>query len=386
MKACRIAFDGALSILTWVTWAFMTGWSAWNVGDGVTTLSFFEGRGLAWNYGFAAALQGFVSIGVLWIPRLLGDSRGFKQCLAGTLLTITVLFGVSAVGYFEAKHSVLYVVKNGMADEVKDNTVIGLNAVNDRVTAIADQVSSRYRSKVTELALLGDDAEAGRDETGVKRCGEICRGYRTRHQKARAEFSDLGNGELATKSIETSNGRTLEANIGDRLSLVAAKVGRLAQFMALDHAESRAPPGSRLMPADLTLQLEEVRTAMQTHKSKFGEKRALSTRTFAILETDEIFDTILAGKMPASEYRWALMYSIAPFGISIVFGMILGFNRRLVKAGRAKQAEQELACEKATESTLQELEKTKLRNWRSWWSIRLFDRGAGFGSAVPTPV
>lgn len=375
-------------ILCITIWLFMSTWSAWNVGDGIHALQFYKDRPLWSSYGLAIALQSSVAVSSVLIPILWSGMFGWRSVLPSAVLLLSGITLIAFIGYFETKHSVLYVVKNGMASEVRDNAIVDLQSMNAQLDAISALTSNRYQTRVDELGKLSSDAGRGLDETGIATCGPNCNNYRLRQQLAREQYADLR--QLSLPILATTNREipTLISNISERLLLAQAKLERLNQFLLTEQSASRAAFSKKInrisdgvartqqasLIADISPVIEGVSIRLSNKIKKYGTKASMSERDFAINEVEEVYAALWNGTLPAAPFVWALMYALAPFCVSLFFGMVIGRYRPRIAYATSESIETELATEMANEETLEKLVEIKRRNWLSRLRAKFFDR------------
>lgn len=352
----------------WLLWAFFTAWSGMNVGAGVVALGLFGDRHAYLNYAFAFFLQFFASVAWLRVSIFFHDP-GVDRLRLSSLIVPAALVIMTSIGvtYFEAKHAVLYVVKNSMALDMKSVEVKELQGLHAMVGAIAAQATDVYVQKVSASRELAEMSQDGNDGSNIAECGSICKKHWENFRQMKEQYPDLAV-PFPQPAAYGSDVRSLFNGLLQRAALLEGRMKRLEQFLG-QHAAGSA------MPAQLTSAYESMAKALSKKEGTYGDELELDEKSLAMRATDDVFDQIWTGEMPKRIYRWAMLYAIMPFLIVICCSMLLAraatFNAGIDPVQELKKEVEE---EEKASQELEKLAELKKKSWSAWLNTRFFDR------------
>jgi len=349
---------------------FLTVWATVNVAEGIVEFQLYAGRDKILIYMFAAALQAFVSVSFALIPLFfMNPSKpGIDICVGRTLAALFVAAVSFAIMYFEMFHGVLIAVRNSQGTELVAREKKELLRLNEQITTVSAQVAAVYKNRLQSLGDLAEAARKGQDETGIAKCGAICKGRLARLADLRERFSDLS--QLgAAPAAPSSDVRGLFLDVLERAKLLGGQVGRLGQFH--QYADKSGAPINILQAQ------QDIAKDVEAKRVKYDQLLEIDEKSMTIQATVEIFRNILLnfdGVRPI--YLLAVVYPLLPF-LVILSATALGWRIRTYNASFNPVAElaQEVEQEVQTNEHLAKLAELKKSSWRAWLATRFYNRG-----------
>ncbi len=367
----------------WALSAFLIAWMILNVSEGISLVGLFGDRNQIWILLFSAALQGAVSMSFFLLPTFFlnpQSTSGYEFTFLRTFIATMVTAISLGTIFFETFHSVLIAVRNSQGKNMVALEIKELQSIDRQTSALSSHVAGVFQKRLEALKHLGNEAEVGRDETGISSCGTICKTYRKKFAELSERFADL------TEMVEPVDDspddvRTYFLNVRDRTQSLEAQIQRLGNFyFAADKTT---------LPTSFNSSMTRISTAITAKEKKYEALLEVDEKSLAILQTTSALRSIFTFDWGAVReiYVLAVVYpllgSLTIGMLSCMLWRVRSYNNSFDTVGELVK---EVQQEREAKEQLEQLAELKRASWRAWITTRFFDRKKPLIDPAPGPV
>ena len=347
----------------------LAAWSVMNVTGGVVMLGLYPEGIPEWAvYGFVTAIQTPVTLFSVLLP--LFFSRLIWTSWFTPVKLMALLVSFSAIVFFfvafETVHQIALQTKNAMGKDLLVQERIDIDRLHLSIDGAAATVQLLYKAKVAAYKQLAVEAEAGRDDTGIAKCGPNCKKNRRKESEAIGMFNDLEIASVPPK-LETTDLLAAFSNIQARAGTLESLNDRLKAFyLKMDGA---SPPPS---VSDV---IASVKLTTANKVKRYAGMTSISEKSLALEATKDALVNLSAGKAVNVLSAMAVAYGCAPFLASLALGICISliFQHRVLASSGIAALDAEVAAEEVNAGLLDRLKTSRMASFRDAIKAKFHD-------------
>lgn len=299
-------------------WLLVNCWGAWVVGIGLIATENFKVFPNWSIYSFAGLIQTAVAVGLLYLPSYL--RRGF----GGWTTAVLVGSCIVVLNSGEVFHQIIAQVKEGQGQAMREVHETKIDNLHAQVDAAVADIRANYRELSSSFAKGARDAAAGRDETGIAVCANICLSRWKKYEIA-GGYTDIMQG---FQPATGTNLREKLTSLESRLLQLKARQARLVEFLKAVNDAGNASP-----PAHVVLAIRDIEKVLNDSSSFYARMNGITDRALAMEEAFSIPGKLMRGEAMNKQSMLAAGYGLATTLMLIVFGAAI----RHISAMRSPQ-------------------------------------------------